>query len=162
MSAVHPDILAALTAGIQSEVAAYVFYIEAAKKVDEDSIEETLKQLAGEEKKHFQILEMQYDSLVRSEKWISTADVMKQEGLPEINEDMTAEHRDLIQEVGKLRSDQDVLEMALRLEEDARDTFRDAADNTTSREAKETFEYLARFEEGHVRLITSMLANLNS
>lgn len=162
MSAVHPDILAALTAGIQSEVAAYVFYIEAAKKVDEDSIEEILKQLAGEEKKHFQILETQYDSLVRSEKWISTADVMKQEGLPEINEDMTAEHQDLIKEIDKLRSNRDVLEMALRLEEDARDTFRDAADNTSSREAKETFEHLARFEEGHVRLITSMLANLNA
>jgi len=162
MSAVHPDILAALTAGIQSEVAAYVFYIEAAKIVDEDSIKETLEQLAGEEKKHFQILETQYDSLVRSEKWISTADVLKQEGLPEINEEMTSEHQDLIKEVSRIKSNRDILEMALRLEEDARDTFRDAADNASTREAKETFDHLSRFEEGHVRLITSMLANLNS
>jgi len=161
MGKVHPDILAALTAGIQSEVASYVFYVEAARKVDEKKLRESLEFLAAEEKKHFQILERQYDSLVRSEKWISTADVLKQEGLPDINEEMTAEHRELIDEVGRINSNREILEMALRLEEDARDTFADAADRIDVKEARETFEFLARFEEGHVQLIASFMEELD-
>ncbi len=161
MAKVHPDILAALTAGIQSEVAAYVFYIEASKKIEEDRLREALHQLAGEEKRHFQILERQYDSLVRSEKWISTADILKQEGLPDISEDMTAEHKDLIASASKMKTDREILEMALRLEEDARDMFQDAADRSYSDEAIGTFRQLAGFEQSHAEYINSLIDELD-
>jgi rubrerythrin len=161
MAKVHPDILAALTAGIQSEVAAYVFYIEASKIIEEDRLRESLHQLAGEEKGHFQILERQYDSLVRSEKWISTADILKQEGLPEISEDMTAEHKELITEIARMKTDREVLEMALRLEEDARDMFQDAADRSDSYEAIGTFRQLAKFEQTHAEYINSLIEQLD-
>ena len=161
MARVNPDILAALTSGIQSEVATYVFYTEAAKVAFDKQLKEALLFLAGEEKKHFQILERQYDSLVRSEKWITTADVLKQEGLPEINEDMTAEHQELIDRVARMKTDREVLEMALRLEEDARDMFRDAAERSDSREAKDTFNYLSNFEQGHVNFINNLISNLD-
>ena len=100
----HPDILSALTAGIQAEVAAYVFYLEASKKVEDKNLAKPLSDLAIEERKHFQILERQYDSLIRSEKWISTADILKQNGLPEIGEDMTNEHKDLVDDVGRMKT----------------------------------------------------------
>ena len=158
MSAVHPDTLAALTSGIQSEVAAYVFYVEAVKKVDDPGLVESLKQLAGEEKNHFQVLERQYDSLVRSEKWISTADVLMQNGLPEIDEKMTSQHQGLIDEVAGTESVGAVLEMALRLEEEAYDLFTQAAARSDSDEGRQMFERLARFEEGHVGLVKQMIA----
>lgn len=158
MSAVHPDTLAALTAGIQSEVAAYVFYVEAAKKVDDSGLQESLKKLAGEEKNHFHVLERQYDSLVRSEKWISTADVLAQEGLPDIDEQMTQQHQGLIDEVAGTESVGAVLALALRLEEEARDLFMQAAAQSDSDEGKQIFERLARFEEGHVGLVKQMIA----
>jgi len=161
MAPVHPDILAALTTGIQSEVAAYVFYREVLKRFDDDQLRETLEQLAIEEKKHFQYLEKQYDSLVRSEKWISTSDVLKQNGLPEINEDMTGEHKDIIKQVENASGVREILDMAYDLEAAARDLYRGAAEQSDSHEAKDVFEYLARFEEGHMRLINAMLDKLD-
>jgi len=117
---VNPEIIEALTDGIQSEIATYMFYIEAIKIVDNDEMKSILENLAGEEKKHFQILERQHDSLVRSEKWISTADILKQEGLPEINKEMQDKHKDLITNVQNLKDNREILEMALKLEEEAR------------------------------------------
>jgi len=160
MSAVHADILAALTAGIQSEVAAYVFYREAIKKVTDNEIRSALEQLAGEEKGHFRILERQYDSLLRSEKWISTADILKQEGLPEISEEMTSIHRDLAEKVKLAKNRREILDMALQLEIDARDLFHHTAETTKSKEAKDIFEQLSRFEDGHVNLISAIIARL--
>ena len=157
----HPDVLAALTLGIQAEVAAYVFYLEAAKKVVKKELIDPLNRLANEEKRHFHILERQYDSLIRSEKWITTADVMKQEGLPEINEDMTNEHKDLVKKVSNMKTDREILEMALSLEVEARDTYQKAHDKADGEEARETFHHLANFEQGHVNLINSMIADLD-
>lgn len=158
MSAVHSDTLAALTSGIQSEVASYVFYVEAVKKVDDSELRESLEKLAGEEKDHFHILERQYDSLVRSEKWISIADVLAQNGLPEIGEEMTQQHQKLIDEVAGAETVGAVLEIALRLEEEARDLFSQAAAQSDSDEGRQMFERLAKFEEGHVGLVKQMIA----
>lgn len=158
--AVHPDILEALTSGIQSEVASYVFYLEASRKAEKDDFRNTLHRLAGEEKRHFHILEKQYDSLVRSEKWISTADVLKEEGLPEIGEDMTSRHQELIDEVRGASNQRQILDIALRLEYEARDLFGRLANSADSKGARETFEFLSKFEQTHVEIIKGMIAAL--
>lgn len=160
MSAVHPDTLAALTAGIQSEVASYVFYTEAAKKSEASGHKEILEKLACEEKEHFHVLERQYDSLVRSEKWISTADILKQEGLPDITEDMSREHRQLMDEVAGAGSMKAILDIAYRLEEEAYQLFSSARDMVTSDEGRKMFEQLSRFEQGHMKTIAEMQAAL--
>jgi len=160
--AVHPDLLSALTSGIQSEVASYVFYLEAIKKVENEDFKQTLRNLAGEEKKHFHILERQYDSLIRSEKWISTADILKEEGLPEIKEDMASRHKDLVDEVRNASNQRQILDIALRLEYEARDLFRNLAEKADSKEARETFEFLSGFEQTHIAIIDSMIATLKT
>ena len=160
MTPVHPDTLSALSTGIQAEVASYVFYLEAAKKADSDDHKVILEKLAYEEKDHFQILERQYDSLVRSEKWISTSDILKQEGLPQISEDMTNEHQNLIDEVKNADSMEEVLDIAYRLEEEAYSLFNGAIDKCESDEGKQIFTELAKFEEGHMILIDEMRKKL--
>ena len=160
MSAVHPDTLAALSAGIQSEVASYVFYLEAAKKTEAGQHKEVLQKLALEEKDHFHVLERQYDSLIRSEKWISTADILKQEGLPEITEAMSREHQELIDEVSNANSMAAILDIAYRLEEDAHKLFDGAKDKVDSDEGRKMFEKLSKFEEGHMKMIAEMQAAL--
>ena len=160
MSAVHPDTLTALSAGIQSEVASYVFYLEAAKKTEAVQHKEVLEKLALEEKDHFHVLERQYDSLLRSEKWISTADILKQEGLPEISEAMSQEHQALIDEVAKANSMAAILDIAYRLEEEAYKLFYGAKSKVDSEEGRKMFEQLSRFEEGHMRMIAQMKASL--
>ena len=156
MTPVNPEILAALSSGIHSEVASYVFYVAAAKKTEAGELRDLLESLALEEKQHFQVLERQHDSLVRSEKWISTADILKQDGLPEISEDMNQLHRGLLDEVAAASTPTAVLDIALRLEIDARDLFAKAVDMVDSEEGKKVFRQLVGFEEGHVKLITQM------
>lgn len=160
MTPVSRQILEALTAGIKSEVAAYVFYVEASKKQMSSEIKDTLQKLALEEKDHFHVLERQYDSLVRSERWISTADILKQPGLPEIPEDMTQQHRGLVEEVRKAPSTRDVLEIAYRLEVEAHELFAGEAERAGAPEAKAIFDKLSRFEETHMVLIGELIKKL--
>lgn len=157
MTPVNQETLQALTSGIQAEVASYVFYREALKKQQAVEIKTILEELALEEKRHFHLLERQYDSLVRSEKWISTADIMKQEGLPDVPEDMSQTHRELIAEVARTNSLKEILGIALRLEEQARDIYVKALTFVQSDDGKKMFERLVSFEEGHVRKVRGML-----
>ncbi len=156
MSPVHPDTLSALTAGIQSEVASYVFYREASTKSQAREYKDVLEKLALEEKDHFHILERQFDSLVRSEKWISTADILKQKGLPEITEEMSEQHRELIDEVTEASSMKAILDIAFRLEEEAHELFESAKGKVNTPEGKRMFEQLSKFEQGHMRIIDDM------
>lgn len=158
MASVHPNTLLALSAGIQSEVASYVFYLEAMKKSDDDQLKEILAKLALEEKDHFHILERQHHSLIRSEKWISTADLLKQDGLPEVGEEMAQEHRELIELVDQAGSIREVLDVAYKLEEDAHTLFAREAERAGSPEAERIFRDLARFEKGHMAVIKDMIA----
>jgi len=157
MTPVNPQILTALSIGIQSEVAAYVFYIEAAKKSQARGFRDVLEKLAAEEKMHFQILEGQHASLIRSEQWVSTADILKRDGLPEIGEEMSHSHRDLIEEIRNADSIGEILEIAFRLEEEAYELFDHEAQRSTAPEGKKIFADLARFEQGHMTIITEMM-----
>jgi len=156
MSAVSSDVLNALSAGINSEIASYVFYLEASKKPQAHEIKAVLENLALEEKKHFQVLERQHNSLIKSEQWISLADVLKGEHLPEIGEDMASVHRELIDEVHKADSIVTVLDIAYRLEEEAYTLFAEQEKVMVSPEGKKVFGELAKFEQGHMRQIDQM------
>lgn len=156
MTPVNQETLTALSTGIQAEVASYVFYLEAAKKADFEDHRKILEKLAYEEKDHFHILEKQYDSLVRSEKWISTADIMKMEGLPEITEDMSETHQTLIDKVANASSMATILDIAYELEVEAFELFDGAVAKCESDEGKKIFTELAKFEQGHMIIIDEM------
>jgi rubrerythrin len=156
MSPVSKDTLKALTTGINSEIATYVFYVEAARMDVSAQIRPVLEDLAREEKKHFQILERQHNSLIKSEQWISLADVLKSDDLPEINEDMTSTHKGLIDEVHRAHSVKQILDIAYRLEEEAYTLFAGAEQKADSEEGKKIYKELARFEQGHMRKINEM------
>jgi rubrerythrin len=156
MSPVSKETLKALTTGINSEIASYVFYLEASKQQTATRIKSVLEELALEEKRHFQILERQHSSLINSEQWVSTADVFKSKDLPEISEEMSAVHRQLIDEVRKTSSLGAILAIAYRLEEDAFTLFNDQITKSESDEGRQMFRELAKFEQGHMRKIEDM------
>ena len=160
MVPINPKVLESLNYGISAEIKSYVFYLEAAKVVTTDSFRQTMLKLAGEEKGHYQILERQHHSLVTSEQWVRYSDILNQPGLPEINEDMTAIHRALIARVRRAKGEKALLTIALVLENDAHRFFSTAAAVAADPEEKDTFEYLARFELGHMRLIQGMMKSL--
>ncbi len=156
MSPVSRETLKALTTGINSEIASYVFYLEASKMKAASKIKSILEELALEEKKHFQVLERQHNSLIKSEQWISIADVLKSKDLPEISEDMSSVHRQLIDEVRKTSSIGAILDIAYRLEVEAFELFTAQEKKSESDEGRQIFRELAKFEQGHMRKIEDM------
>lgn len=160
MAPINPKVLESLNQGISSEIKSYVFYKEAAKKIADGNIKNALLQLAGEEKEHYQILEKQHHSLITSEQWVSYNDILKQEGLPELNENMAESHRELIEQVNKTTTEREILDIALGLEEEAKRIFTEASERAVDPQEKRTFDYLVKFELGHVRLIQKLIDEL--
>ncbi|GAB4372243.1 MAG: hypothetical protein Kow00128_20820 [Deltaproteobacteria bacterium] len=149
-----------LNLGIQSEIAAYVFYLQAAKKITDEAMREILNGLALDEKHHFLVLEEEYDRNVRSEMWAPYKDILVRDGLPEIDELVQDTHRELLGKIGALKSSRDVLEMALSLEKEAYDLFHGASAKATDPQVRKVFDHLAAFEQGHVKTIEKHLAAL--
>ncbi len=160
MAEPNPKVLEALNYGIKSEVKSYVFYMEAAKTVSNKEFQSTLLRLAAEEKEHYQVLERQHHNLITSEQWVTYNDILKEPGLPEIDESMAHIHQDLVDQVRNAADQREILDIALDLEKHARDIFLSALDDVTDPEQRKTFQYLAKFEEGHVRIIQGMIDRL--
>lgn len=160
MAPVNPKVLDTLTWGISSEVKAYVFYKEAAKLTKNDEFRKTLLDLAAEEKKHYRILERQHHSLITSEQWVTYNDILKQEGLPDIDEEMADKHKGVLDQVRNAESEREVLDIAYELEKKSNEVYTDAAGRATDPEEKRMFEYLAGFEKGHMQLVQKMIDSL--
>ncbi len=157
MSPVEKAVLDGLSKGIQAELAAYVFYKRSMVITRDGKLRETLELLAGQEKDHYRILEGQYDNLVRSEMWNTVTDVMRKEGLPDIDEQMEKVHDELLEEVSETTTPMRILEIALILEERAYNLYTDLANKIDDEKGKEMYDYLAKFELGHVKKIKMIM-----
>jgi len=154
------DALKFLNLGIESEIAAYIFYKKAGRIVQDTGLRETLLKLAGDEKGHFLSLEDIYDRNVRSEMWAPYKDILNKEGLPDIDELVQETHKELLARIRGVSTKREVLEMALSLEKEAFTLFSDASAKMRDPELKKVFDFLAGFERNHVVLIEKELAAL--
>ncbi len=157
---VAEEALKFLNLGIESELAAYVFYRRASKQIDDQSVRKVLDGLAMDEKEHFLQLENAYDKNVRSECWAPYKDIMTREGLPDIDELMQETHKDLLGKIQAVKSKKDALEMALMLEKEAADLYRNASSKAKDPEIRKIFDHLVAFEKVHVNKIEKALAAL--
>jgi rubrerythrin len=149
-----------LNLGIESEIAAYVFYRRARVLIKDESLGRILDKLAMDEKGHFLILENEYDENVRSECWAPYKDILGREGLPDIDELVQDTHKELLGKLARLSGKKDVLELALSLEKEAYGLFSDASSKAKSPDVKKIFDHLAAFEKGHVQTIEKELSAL--
>lgn len=154
------DALKFINLGINSEIAAYVFYKQAARIVRDTGLRDTLLKLAGDEKGHFLSLEDIYDRNVRSEMWAPYKDILGKEGLPDIDELVQDTHKELLARIRGVASKREVLEMALGLEKEAFTLFNEASAKMKNPELKKVFDFLAGFERNHVQMIDKELAAL--
>jgi rubrerythrin len=159
MSPVEKSVLDGLSKGILAELAAYVFYKKCLGLTKDNRITEILTKLAADEKDHYRILEGQYDNLVRSEMWVTYNDILRKSGLPDIDEKTEEVHDKLIDSVNADTTPLRMLEIALILEERARDLYADLAKKVTDPKGKETYEFLTKFESGHVAKVKTMMAD---
>jgi sulfur-carrier protein adenylyltransferase/sulfurtransferase len=157
---VTEEALKYLNLGIESEIAAYVFYRRAGKSIDDPSLRAVLDRLASDEKGHFLTLEDTFDRNVRSECWAPYKDILSKPGLPDIDEMVQETHKDLLARIRSLRTKREVLEMALALEKEAFDLFTNASSRAGDPEVQKVFDFLAAFEKGHVQTIEKELAAL--
>jgi len=149
-----------LSGGINAELAAYVFYKKAADIIDNDKYAEMFEKLAGEEKDHYWTLEAEYDSLVRSEKWVTYNDLMRKTGLPEMPEEMAETHKKRIDRLESLTEIDKILGLALELEQEAYNYYTSQIDRVDDQVAKDMLEFLSKFELGHVNLIKKWIKEL--
>ncbi len=156
---VAEEALKFLNLGIESELAAYVFYRRASKVIGDEKVRNVLDGLAMDEKEHFLQLEDVYDKNVRSECWAPYKDIMVREGLPEIDELMQETHKELIGKVPDLKTRKEVLEMALSLEKEAADLYRNASAKAKDPEIRKLFDHLVSFEKVHVKKIEKALTS---
>lgn len=154
------DALKFLNLGIESEIAAYIFYKQAGRIVQDTGLRETLLKLAGDEKGHFLSLEDLYDRNVRSEMWAPYKDILGKEGLPDIDELLQDTHKELLARIRGVATKREVLEMALDLEKEAFTLFSEASAKMKDPELKKVFDFLTGFERNHVQLIEKELAAL--
>jgi len=152
--------LGVLSKGINAELAAYVFYKRAAEKIDDVKLKGAFENLAGEEKDHYWTLEAEYDSLVRSEKWVTYNDLLRKSGLPEIPEEMSENHQKRIDELDTAADNYKILQLALELEQEAYELYKSQIDKVSDPAAKEMLTYLSKFELGHVNLIQKWIKEL--
>ncbi|MDH3238443.1 MAG: ferritin family protein [Deltaproteobacteria bacterium] len=157
---VAEEALKFLNLGIESELAAYVFYRRSSKTIDDENVRKVLDGLAMDEKQHFLQLEEAYDKNVRSEMWAPYRDIMTRDGLPDIDEQMQETHKELLGKIPNLKSKKDVLEIALALEKEAADLYRNASSKAKDPEIKKIFDHLVAFEKVHVNKIEKALAAL--
>ncbi len=157
MTPVEKSVLEGLSKGIQAELAAYVFYRKAMDVTNDKKVKEILAWLAEEEKQHYKLIEHQYDSLVRSERWVSYNDIMRREDLPDLDEKMEEVHDKYIDEVDENMTPKRILEIGLLLEQRARDLYAELEKKVDDPEGKETYQYLVRFETGHIAKIEAMM-----
>jgi len=154
------DALKYLNLGIESEIAAYIFYKQAGRIVKDTVLRDTLLKLAGDEKGHFLSLEDLYDRNVRSEMWAPYKDILGKEGLPDIDELVQETHKELLARIGGVATKREVLETALMLEKEAFTLFSEASAKMKNPEIKKVFDFLSGFERNHVQLIEKELAAL--
>jgi len=153
--------LDALSQGINAELAAYVFYKKAGDKITDREFVSLMERLAGEEKDHYWTLEAEYDSLVRSEKWVTYNDILRKEGLPEVPEEMAEIHRRRLAELDRTDDPRKMLDMAIELEEHARDFYQSQIGRAGDPLADNMFSFLAKFEQGHVNVLTNWKKRLH-
>jgi rubrerythrin len=157
MSPVEKSVLDGLSKGILAELSAYVFYKKCLNLSKDKRIVDILSKLAADEKDHYRILEGQYDNLVRSEMWVTYNDILNKSGLPDIDEKTEDIHDKLIDQVDTNSTPLQMLQIALILEERARDLYADLAKKVTDPKGKDTYEFLAKFESGHVAKVKVMM-----
>lgn len=157
---IQEEALKYLNLGINSEIAAYVFYKRASGMIGDESLRKVLDGFAMDEKGHFLALENTYDRNVRSEMWAPYKDILSRDGLPDIDELVQDTHKELLGRIGNLKTRKDILEMALSLEREAFDLFHGASVKAKDPAIREVFDHLAEFEKGHVTTIERALAAL--
>jgi len=129
--------LEVLGKAIRSEIEAHRFYTQATKRTANPLLREKLSRLAGEEKRHRQILEERYRRNT-GEKKPPLPRSRGPEGTGPMPEDLSPE---------------EILKVAIKMEREAAGFYLREAQRSRDMSARFMLEYLADFERGHEKAL---------
>jgi rubrerythrin len=81
--------------------------------------------------------------------------MMRKSGLPEIPEEMAQAHKARLEKLDKTKDSHQILGIAIGLEEEARDFYKSQVEKVKDPVATEVYSFLAKFEQGHVNILTA-------
>jgi rubrerythrin len=143
--------LEAIKEAILLEKRGQILYRSVAEKSESATVREIFITMAEEEKKHEQILGMHYSSLVSSGKLAAISDLGQVED--HTGEMITNKVRTEIEAAGYEAA---AISAAIALEKEAERFYGEKRDEAESDVERELFDWLARWEHGHLELLASM------
>jgi len=148
----------AIQMALESEKKAATAYSDAAKNAHHEALEELFIGLAGLEKHHYDKLAELTASLQKKGKYI-VYEASSIAITPQSEIEIAGVADDILS--GGKASLMDVLTMAQSIEQQLDKQYAALAEQTSDRDGKEMFEWLAREEQSHLKLLTQVYWNLN-
>jgi len=147
-------IIEGLKMALQTELNGIQFYKMAAEKTVDEKGKQVFNILSNDEIKHFNILQKNYSSLIKSDKWAASISLGKSsvfEGeSPIFSEELKSRIKEKHFEVA-------ALSIGALLESNSIDFYRKMKECVDNSKAKKLFSELQEWEEGHLEAITKQL-----
>lgn len=144
--------LAILKRAMQIEQEGNLFYLGAARTTLEAKGQEVYRALADDEQRHFDLIQRQYQSLTRNNRWARSAEIRPAK--IDLDRPLFPGGKQALEKAVTARSDdRDALLFGLEIERKSYDLYRTAAVDTASPPGKAMFEFLAGEERGHFDIL---------
>lgn len=139
--------LSVIEGAIRSEIEGYNFYLWASTKTKDPKGKTVFRDLAGEEIKHLRILEDEYARYGGVKAW-------REPGAEDVTQEKTFEiGKGIRMKIGENTTEKDALKMALTVEQEARDFYRNLAEETEDHDLSKVFHSLSEMEDKHLEMI---------
>jgi len=141
----------AIKGAILLERRGQAFYRKVAAATDSDAVQQVFATMADEEKRHEEVLEQHYSSLVRDGKLAAVTDLGQVED--HTDEAFTKLVRDEIDAAGYEAA---AISAAMGLEKEAEAYYSGRAEEADSELERDLYGWLARWEHGHLEMLADM------
>ncbi|MFP4482240.1 MAG: ferritin family protein [Thermovirgaceae bacterium] len=138
---------------MKMELEARDFYLDSLEKVVQEETKQLVANLAEWEKGHYDYLLKQKESLEQNQSWDRAAELPVEEaaGAEIISSKKAGTQAE--PPIGELTGDMGVLRMAMSIETDFSNFYKNAAKSVDDSEGREILEMLAEWEGGHQKMI---------
>jgi rubrerythrin len=152
MPQTHDVVLKMLHQALENEIDTRRFYLDTLQKVDDPKGQEMYRFLADEERQHERIIQMQIDALTGGEGWVAPAD-LPATPLDDLDTLFRTPREQLRKRVQPDDRDLDALIIALEMEDNSYEVYRQALQETDDPQGQQVLRYLARAEQHHFDLV---------
>lgn len=153
------NVLDALKQGLSTELWGQRFYAQALERTQAVDGKRIFQFLLTEEMKHLEILRGQYNAYMGQGQWISVEDA-RALGATMDPADIFPAPESQETSLARSISDEEALRVAIAFEQRGIEYYRAQAESASSSGARATWEYLAKAEGSHARLLQNLYDHL--